>query len=144
MGTKPNGIDSIAKQIVPASHWPEMRILVLVVNDSQKKVSSAVGMRRGMETSELLKYRVKHIVPERTNRMQQAIIQKDFKTFAELTMTDSNQMHACCLDTHPPCVYMNDVSHAVVSLIHAYNDAVNDIKVLVMKYTCLLEASGFV
>lgn len=31
MGSEPNGTDSIAKQIVPASHWPEMRILILVV-----------------------------------------------------------------------------------------------------------------
>ena len=82
-----------------------------------------------METSELLKYRAKHIVPERTNRIQQAIIEKDYKTFAELTMKDSNQMHAAVLDTYPPCTYMNDVSHAVVELIHSYNEAVNSVKV---------------
>ena len=129
MGSAPTGVDSIAKQIVPASHWPEMRILILVVKDSKKKVSSAIGMKRGMETSELLKYRAKHIVPERTNRIQQAIIEKDYKTFAELTMKDSNQMHAAVLDTYPPCTYMNDVSHAVVELIHSYNEAVNSVKV---------------
>ncbi|XP_076623411.1 mevalonate diphosphate decarboxylase [Colletes latitarsis] len=129
MGSDPNGTDSIAKQIVPASHWPEMRILILVVNDSKKKVSSAIGMKRGMETSELLKHRVKHIVPEMANKMQQAIIDKDFKTFAELTMKDSNQLHAVTLDTYPPCVYMNDISHAIADLIHSYNDAINDIRV---------------
>jgi len=31
MGLNKNGTDSLAKQIVPASYWPEMRILVLVV-----------------------------------------------------------------------------------------------------------------
>lgn len=31
MGLDKYGTDSMAKQIVPASHWPEMRILVLVV-----------------------------------------------------------------------------------------------------------------
>lgn len=31
MGSDKYGIDSLAKQIVPASYWPEMRILVLVV-----------------------------------------------------------------------------------------------------------------
>ncbi|XP_076171411.1 mevalonate diphosphate decarboxylase [Ptiloglossa arizonensis] len=129
MGSEPNGIDSIAKQIVPASYWPEMRILILVVNDLKKKVSSAIGMRRSMKTSELLKHRVKHIVPEMTNKMQEAIIKRDFKTFAELTMKDSNQMHAVVLDTYPPCTYMNDISHAVVDLIHSYNNAVNDTKV---------------
>ncbi|KZC08258.1 Diphosphomevalonate decarboxylase, partial [Dufourea novaeangliae] len=129
MGSDPNGSDSVAKQIVPATHWPEMRVLILVVNDVQKKVSSAIGMKRGMETSELLKYRVKHIVPKVANKMEQAIIEKDFKTFAELTMKDSNQFHAVVLDTYPPCVYMNDISHTIVDLIHSYNNAVNDVKV---------------
>jgi len=33
MGSDKYGTDSLAKQIVPASHWPEMRILVLVVSN---------------------------------------------------------------------------------------------------------------
>ncbi|XP_076650046.1 mevalonate diphosphate decarboxylase [Halictus rubicundus] len=129
MGSDPKGTDSIAKQIVPASYWPEMRVLILVVHDVQKKVSSAIGMKRGMETSELLRYRVKHIIPEAANKMHKAIIEKDFKSFAELTMKDSNSMHATTLDTYPPCVYLNNISHAVIDLIHSYNNAVNDTKV---------------
>lgn len=86
-------------------------------------------MKRSMETSEFLQYRITHTVPERTNKMQQAIVKKDFKTFAELTMKDSNQMHAVCLDTYPPCIYMNNISNSIMNLIHSYNDAVNDVKV---------------
>lgn len=59
----------------------------------------------------------------------QAILEKNFPVFAELTMKDSNQFHAVCLDTYPPCVYMNDVSHSVVSVIHKYNNASGAIKV---------------
>ncbi|KAM0736788.1 Diphosphomevalonate decarboxylase [Formica fusca] len=129
MGLDKYGTDSMAKQIVPASHWPKMRILVLVVNEEQKKVSSAIGMKRSMETSQFLQYRITHTVSERANKMQQAIIEKDFKTFAELTMKDSNQMHAVCLDTYPPCVYMNNISNSIMNLIHSYNEAVNDVKV---------------
>lgn len=36
-------------------------------------------------------------------------------------MKDSNQFHAVCLDTYPPCVYMNDISHSVVEFVHKYN-----------------------
>lgn len=36
MGSQTDGTDSIAKQIVPASYWPEMRILILVVNEAKK------------------------------------------------------------------------------------------------------------
>lgn len=38
-------------------------------------------------------------------------------------MKDSNQFHAVALDTYPPAVYMNDVSHAIVDLVHCYNAA---------------------
>lgn len=38
-------------------------------------------------------------------------------------MKDSNQFHAVALDTYPPAVYMNDVSHAIVDLIHCFNAA---------------------
>ncbi|XP_011315113.1 diphosphomevalonate decarboxylase isoform X2 [Fopius arisanus] len=128
-GTDPNGNDSIAKQIVPASHWPEMRILILVVNEERKKTSSAIGMKNGVLTSELLKYRAEHCVPKRVEEMNQAIMTKNFEKFAQLMMKDSNQMHAVCLDTSPPCFYLNDVSFGVIDLIHAYNEASNRVKV---------------
>jgi len=101
----------------------------LQVSDEQKKIPSAIGMKRSIETSQLLQYRITHVVPERANKMQQAIIEKDFKSFAELTMKDSNQFHAVCLDTYPPCIYMNNISNSIMNLIHSYNDAVNDVKV---------------
>lgn len=108
--------------MVPASHWPEMRVLILVVNDKKKKDPSTLGMKRGVETSDLLKYRAEHIVPKRIEEISRAIVAKDFDTFARLTIQDSNQFHATCLDTYPPCVYMNDVSHAITEVVHKYNE----------------------
>ncbi|XP_015127136.1 diphosphomevalonate decarboxylase isoform X2 [Diachasma alloeum] len=128
-GTDPNGSDSIAKQIAPPSHWPEMRILILVVNDERKKTSSALGMKNSVLTSELLKYRAEHCVPKRVEEMQQAIMDKNFEKFAELMIKDSNQMHAVCLDTTPPCFYLNNVSFGIIDLIHAYNEASKCVKV---------------
>lgn len=116
-----DGSDSIATQIAPASHWPEMRILVLVVSDDRKKASSTSAMGRSVENSELLKYRIENSVPKRIDAMVKAIKNKDFESFCEITMKDSNQFHAICLDTYPPCTYMNDVSHAIVDMVHTYN-----------------------
>ncbi|KAK9499845.1 hypothetical protein O3M35_002806 [Rhynocoris fuscipes] len=120
-GVKEDGSDSLAEQIVPASHWPTLRILILVVSDHKKKVASTSGMKRSVETSELLKYRVSTVVPLRTEKIIKAIQKKDFNEFAEITMKDSNQFHSVCLDTYPPAVYMNDVSYSIVDFVHSYN-----------------------
>lgn len=53
--------------------------------------------------------------------MTEAVRRKDFAAFAELTMKDSNQFHATCLDTFPPIFYLSSVSQQVIGLVHRYN-----------------------
>lgn len=120
-GERFDGLDSVAVQLAPAAHWPEMRIIILVANESKKKYSSTSGMKTSVQTSTLLKTRADSIVPQRIEEMTCAIKSKDFIKFAELTMKDSNQFHAICLDTYPPCFYLNDVSRAIIEFIHMYN-----------------------
>ncbi|XP_072926340.1 diphosphomevalonate decarboxylase [Hemitrygon akajei] len=120
MGVKEDGSDSIAQQIEPETHWPELRVLVLVVNAEQKSVSSSSGMQTSVKTSPLLKYRAE-IVPQQMAKMIEAIKQRDFETFGQLTMKDSNQFHATCLDTFPPIFYLNEISKCIINLVHSYN-----------------------
>jgi hypothetical protein len=42
------------------------------------------------------------VVPSRVLKMEEAIKNRDFESFAKLTCADSNQFHAVCLDTSPP------------------------------------------
>ncbi len=120
MGTNPDGSDSLAEQIVPESHWPEMRVLILVVNVGKKHTPSTSGMQTSVETSLLLQERVR-LVPRFMQQMIQAIKDRNFSEFATLTMKDSNQLHAVCLDTYPPISYMTDVSRDIQRLCHAIN-----------------------
>ena len=53
--------------------------------------------------------------------MEKAYLGKDFAAVARLAMQDSNQFHATCLDTYPPIFYLNDVSRAIIGLVHAFN-----------------------
>lgn len=128
-GVKDDGADSVARQIVTEHHWPDMRILVLVVNTGKKHVGSTDAMQSSVVTSELLKHRADHIVPRSLDEMKAAILDRNFNKFAELTMKDSNQMHAICLDTLPPVVYLTDTSHNVIRLVHAINKHFNENKV---------------
>lgn len=128
-GSEPSGQDSRAVQVVSQSHWPQMRVLVLVVNAAKKAVSSTGGMAITVQNSQLFRHRVEHCVGERVERITRAIVERDFATFAEVTMKDSNQFHAVCMDSYPPIVYMNEVSHSVVRLVHSYNKHVGAARV---------------
>lgn len=128
-GSLDNGEDSVAVQVVDEYYWPEMRVLILVVNDSKKKVSSTDGMAKTAQNSELFKHRIDKCVDLRISAVTQCILEKDFEKFAEITMKDSNQFHAVCLDSYPPLVYMNDVSHKIAMIVHKYNKHHNATKV---------------
>lgn len=123
MGTEADGSDSLAYEVAPQSHWPEMEALICVVSDLKKGTSSTSGMQRTVETSPLLQHRIKEVVPQRMKEISAAIQAKDFETFANLTMQDSNQFHAVCQDTHPPIFYMNDVSRAIIGAVNEINRA---------------------
>lgn len=120
-GTKDDGSDSTAEEVAPASHWPEMRALILVVSAEKKGVPSTAGMQTTVETSTLAPARFQEIVPRRMKEIETAIQEKDFETFARITMQDSNSFHAICLDSWPPIHYLNDVSRAAMNAVETAN-----------------------
>ncbi|GAB7342028.1 hypothetical protein MBLNU457_g0316t1 [Dothideomycetes sp. NU457] len=122
MGEKADGSDSVAVEIAPASHWPEMRAVVLVASAEKKDVSSTAGMQQTVASSTLFAERVRNTVPARMKAMVQAVKERDFEAFADLTMKDSNSFHATCLDTTPPIFYMNDTSRAAVRMVDLINE----------------------
>uniref|UniRef100_A0A8C4WW15 Diphosphomevalonate decarboxylase n=1 Tax=Eptatretus burgeri TaxID=7764 RepID=A0A8C4WW15_EPTBU len=127
-GEQADGADSIAVQVIPESYWPELRVFILVVSDLQKAVSSSEGMRRSVATSRLLQHRATVLVPELLRKAEAAVKAHDFPAFSQLAMCDSNQLHAICLDTHPPIFYLNDTSRQIMRLVHAYNQACAEIR----------------
>ncbi|EMR10307.1 diphosphomevalonate decarboxylase [Pneumocystis murina B123] len=120
MGVLKDGSDSFAEQIASKSQWEDLRILIIIVSSSSKKVSSTKGMQATVLTSNLFQYRIKH-VDFYIKKMENAIKHKDFESFAQLTMKDSNQFHATCLDTFPPVFYLNDISTSLIQLVHEIN-----------------------
>jgi diphosphomevalonate decarboxylase len=121
MGERLDGTDSKADLIAEASHWPEMRALILVVSAAKKGVSSSSGMQQTVATSGMFKERIETVVPKNMKLMEEAVRDKDFAKFAEVSMRDSNSFHATCADTYPPIFYMNDVSKAAIRAVEQIN-----------------------
>lgn len=122
-GSKADGSDSLAVEVAPQQHWPEMQALICVVSDAKKGTPSTAGMQKTVATSPFLQHRIKEVVPQRMKDISDAIQQRDFDKFADITMRDSNNFHATCLDTEPPIFYMNDVSRSIVQLVSELNRA---------------------
>lgn len=126
-GEREDANDSIAIQIADENHWPEIRAVILVVSDKEKDTSSTAGMETSRLTSPLLNFRAAEVVQPRLEEIEAAYLSKDFQTFGRITMMDSNQFHATCLDTYPPIFYMNDISKTIIKLCHVLNDHYNEI-----------------
>ncbi len=124
-GTKEDGSDSFAETIYPANHWPELRLVSAVLAEGKKKVSSRAGMKQTVATSVLYTARLAYL-PTLLKEMREAVGRKDFAKFAELTMRESNNMHATMLDTWPPIMYLNDLSKQVIYAVGELN--ANEIK----------------
>jgi diphosphomevalonate decarboxylase len=122
MGTREDGMDSVARVVAPRSHWPEMRALILVVSAEKKGISSTAGMQATVKTSALYKTRTQEVVPKAMEEMEKAIKEKNFQNFARITMKESNSFHASCLDTEPPIFYLNDVSRAAIRAVESLNE----------------------
>lgn len=122
-GAAADGSDSLAYQVAPAAHWPQMRAVILVVSAAKKGVSSTTGMQATVATSSLFPARANETVPRRMREMEDAVRSRDFEAFGKVTMKDSNSFHATCLDTEPPIFYMNDVSRAAVRAVECINEA---------------------
>lgn len=76
--------------------------MVFEQQNSRKDVGSTVGMQKTVETSTLFQHRVKNVVPERVKQLEKAVSAGDFQSLARIIISDSNQLHAVCLDTFPP------------------------------------------
>jgi diphosphomevalonate decarboxylase len=132
MGKAEDGIDSRARVVAPASHWPEMRAIILVASDKKKDVGSTTGMQATVATSKLFNARANEVVPREMEAMEKAIAARDFESFGTITMRDSNSFHATCLDTTPPIFYLTDVSRAAIRAVEGINAAAGK---LVAAYT---------
>ena len=99
-----------------------------MVSDKEKDMSSTSGMETSRLTSLLLGYRATEVVQKRLTEIEKAYLDKDFDTFGRITMQDSNQFHAVCLDTYPPIFYLNDTSKMIIRLVHVLNSVLGGVK----------------
>jgi diphosphomevalonate decarboxylase len=100
--------------------WPELRVLSIMLCSRPKKVSSTEGMLRTAATSHFYRERLAR-VDENADEIAECILRRDFAKVAEMTMRDSNEMHAVFMETYPPIRYITDEGFGVIEKCHAFN-----------------------
>jgi diphosphomevalonate decarboxylase len=120
-GEKPDGSDSVARQIFDENYWSDLRIVICLTTQEKKKVSSRSGMKQTVATSNLYKVRPA-IAEENVRSIESAAKKKDFETFGKIIMTDAMNMHATMMDTRPPIIYINDISKEIIYAVEELNE----------------------
>ncbi|VDL18752.1 unnamed protein product [Hymenolepis diminuta] len=110
------------RQLFLHTHWPDLRILICVSSSQKKSVPSSVAMRRTTVTSPLFQEARAKVVKERVPQFIHAFQCRDFELLAELTMRESNELHAVCLDSWPPVIYLDATSFAIMEFVHTLNN----------------------
>lgn len=93
---------SYAESFAEIGYW-DLVDVIAVVSDNHKAVSSKAG-HTSATTSDLQHARVVG-AQQRFKISKQAILSRDFSTFAKVTELDSNLMHAVMMTSDPPLFY---------------------------------------
>ena len=108
---------SFARAIAPPEHWDLMDCIVILQSE-HKPVGSTAGHRLA-STSPFQSARLQG-APQRLAVCRQAILDRDFNTFANIVEQDSNLMHAVMMTSTPPLFYWEPASLSLMKTIPAW------------------------
>lgn len=110
----PQGAD-YARQIYSENYWPELSLLVLVVSNEQKKISS----RKAMESSRLTSPYYKAWVKDSKLVFKDAVKALEFKDLEKLGSLMRNsylRMFSTMFSAEPPVIYWRRESTAIINI----------------------------
>ena len=112
--------DSYAFTIASPEHW-DLVDCVAIISTEYKMTGSTEGHALA-GTSPLQSARVGD-TPRRLAICRQAILDRDFTTFADIVETDSNLLHAVMMTSHPSLLYWQPATLAVMRSVRAARES---------------------
>lgn len=104
-GERADGADSYAVQRFSEAHWPELRMVVAILNRDEKEVKSRDGMKHTVDTSPYYPAWVKDAEVE-VGRCNELLAKKDLEGLGELCERNAWRMHATSFAAEPPLCYL--------------------------------------
>lgn len=115
-GQQSDGTDCYAEQIFDQHHWPELRLIIVIIDTNEKKISSRNAMRETVATSPSYTNWL-DASQQRITGMVQAIKAHDLAAVGQLAEQDWLGMHTAMLDTAPRLDYWTPASYAVIDVV---------------------------
>ncbi len=106
--------DSYARSIFAADWW-DLRDILLVVSDHEKKTATTAGMER-VKTSPLLVARLRR-VPARIVKIKQALAKRDLQLLGTISEEDCLEMHQVMQTQEPPLDYTSKATLKVLAAV---------------------------
>lgn len=101
-GQQQDGLDSFAEPINMA--WQELRVGLIKIDTTAKKISSTQGMQNTVNNCELYQAWPKKAEQDLI-KIKQAILVKDFNNLGKTAENNALSMHATMIATMPPILY---------------------------------------
>ena len=117
LGERKDGQDSHGHPIADQDHW-DLRVLVALVSDKKKAISSRDGMNRTQQTSPLFDGWIAS-GPADVTEAEKAIRAKDLQWLGEVMEHSTMKMVGTMFSARPPVVYMKP---ATVAVLHAISE----------------------
>ena len=108
---------SLAAAFAPPEYWA-LADCIAIISQTHKATGSTDGHALA-STSPLQETRIA-TAPTRLKICREAILQRDFDTLAEIVELDSNLMHAVMMTSHPPLLYWEPATIAVMQNVRAW------------------------
>lgn len=104
-----------ARQLYPAEHWPQLRILVAVVSEQAKPLSSRQAMVDTRDSSPYYRPWLRD-APTLLPAALEALERRDLEALGLVALASYSRMHAAMLGASPPILYWLP---RTVAVIHA-------------------------
>lgn len=99
-----NDNGSFSKQILSPECWQQFRVIVVIVSNKEKTISSRSGMAQTVATSPMYESWLKTIDNDLL-LMKHAIQEKNFSLVGKIAEANCLKMHSTMLTTSPPIIY---------------------------------------
>jgi len=101
-------------QLKDETYWPELRDVIIIVDNQEKKVSSREGMALTKLKSLLYQKRIQKVQSTIEN-VEKFLLEKDFQNLAYEIMKDSDNMHTCIEEVG--IKYLNETSNEIIKQV---------------------------